>query len=65
MCRTAASCQIRLSGNSDPRSLSVRNSLYAVKIDAMLKSMKVSGNTTIVAEVQNEARRILEYEIDF
>ena len=37
----------------------------AVKIDAMLKSMKISGNTTIVAEVQNEARRILEYEIDF
>ncbi len=37
----------------------------AVKIDAMLKSMKISGNTTVVAEVQNEARRILEYEIDF
>lgn len=37
----------------------------AVKIDAMLKSLKISGNTTIVAEVQNEARRILEYEIDF
>ena len=37
----------------------------AIKIDAMLKSMKISGNTTIVAEVQNEARRILEYEIDF
>ena len=37
----------------------------AVKIDAMLKSMKISGNTTIVAEVQNEGRRILEYEIEF
>ena len=37
----------------------------AVKIDAMLKSMKVSGNTTVVAEAQNEARRILEYEIEF
>ena len=37
----------------------------AVKIDAMLKSMKISGNTTVVAEVQNEARRILEYEIAF
>ena len=37
----------------------------AVKIDAMLKSLKISGNTTIVAEEQNEARRILEYEIDF
>lgn len=34
-------------------------------MDAMLKSMKISGNTTIEAEVQNEARRILEYEIDF
>lgn len=37
----------------------------AVKIDAMLKVMKISGNTTIVAETQNEARRILEYEIEF
>ena len=37
----------------------------AAKIDAMLKTMNISGNTTIVAEVQDEARRILEYEIDF
>ncbi len=37
----------------------------AVKIDAMLKVMKITGNTTIVAETQNEARRILEYEIEF
>ena len=37
----------------------------AIKIDAMLKSMKISGNTTVVAEVQNEARRILEYDSDF
>ncbi len=37
----------------------------AVKIDAMLKAMKITGNTTIVAETQNEARRILEYEIEF
>ena len=37
----------------------------AVKIDAILKSMKISGNTTFVSEVQNEARRILEYEIEF
>ncbi len=37
----------------------------AVKIDAMLKSMKITGNTTLVSEAQNEARRILEYEIDF
>ena len=37
----------------------------AVKIDAMLKTMKISGNTTVVSEAQDEARRILEYEIDF
>ena len=37
----------------------------AVKIDAMLKSMKISANTTVVAEAQDEARRILEYEIEF
>ena len=37
----------------------------AVKIDAMIKSMKISGNTTVVAEAQDEARRILEYEIEF
>lgn len=37
----------------------------AVKIDAMLKAMKVTGNTTIVSEVQDEARKVLEYEIDF
>lgn len=37
----------------------------AKKIDAMLKVMKITGNTTIESEVQNEARRVLEYEIDF
>ena len=37
----------------------------AVKIDAALKAIKASGNTTIVSEVQDEARRVLEYEIDF
>ena len=37
----------------------------AVKIDAALKAMKVSSNTTIVSEAQDEARRILEYEIEF
>ena len=37
----------------------------AVKIDAMIKAMKISANTTIVSEAQNEARRILEYDIDF
>lgn len=37
----------------------------AIKIDAVLKGMKCSGNTTVVSEVQNESRRYLEYEIDF
>lgn len=37
----------------------------AVKIDAILKGMKVAGNTTVTNEAINEARRYLEYEIDF
>ena len=37
----------------------------AAKIDAVLKGMKVIGNTTWVSEVRNESRRYLEYEIDF
>lgn len=37
----------------------------AVKIDAMMKAMKVSANTSIISEAQNEAKRILEYEIEF
>lgn len=37
----------------------------AVKIDAVLKSMKIAGNTSVSSEVQNESRRYLEYEIDF
>ncbi len=37
----------------------------AVKIDAMMKAMKVSANMNIVSEAQNEAKRILEYEIEF
>lgn len=37
----------------------------AVKIDAALKAMKVTGNTTVTSEAQNEARKVLEYEIDF
>lgn len=37
----------------------------AVKIDAALKSMKLSGNTTVANEARNEARRFFEYEIDF
>lgn len=37
----------------------------AIKIDAALKSMKFSGNTTVTSEARNEARRFFEYEIDF
>lgn len=37
----------------------------AVKIDAALKGMKISGNTTVASEAKNESRRFFEYEIDF
>lgn len=37
----------------------------AIKIDAVLKGMKFAGNTTVQSEAKNEARRYLEYEIDF
>ena len=37
----------------------------AIKIDAMMKAIKVSANTNIVSAAQHEARRVLEYEIDF
>ena len=37
----------------------------AVKIDAALKAMKITGNTTVTSEVRNESRRFFEYEIDF
>lgn len=37
----------------------------AVKIDMILKSLKMTGNTTVSSEVQNEAKSILEYEINF
>lgn len=37
----------------------------AVKIDAALKAMKISGNTTVVFEAQSESRRFFEYEVDF
>lgn len=37
----------------------------AVKLDAVLKGMKLSGNATVLSEVENESRRYLEYEIDF
>lgn len=37
----------------------------AVKIDAALKSLKISGNTTVTSEAKNESRRFFEYEVDF
>lgn len=37
----------------------------AIKIDAALKELKCSGNTTVASEAMNEAKRYLEYEIDF
>ena len=37
----------------------------AIKIDAILRGMRVAGNTTVQSESKNEARRYLEYEIDF
>lgn len=37
----------------------------AIKIDGVLKAMKVSGNATVSNEARNESRRYLEYEIDF
>ncbi len=36
----------------------------AVKIDAVLKGLKY-GKTTVASEVKNEARRYLEYDIEF
>lgn len=37
----------------------------AVKIDAILKGVKCSGNVSVASEAQRESRRYLEYEIDF
>ena len=37
----------------------------AIKIDAVLKGLKVSGNASVANEAKNESRRYLEYEIDF
>lgn len=37
----------------------------AMKIDAALKDMNCNGSVTLMSEVQNEARRIFEYEIEF
>lgn len=37
----------------------------AMKIDAVIKSVKCSGHTSIASEARNESRRYFEYEIDF
>ena len=37
----------------------------AIKIDAILKGLKCSRNTTVINEVQTEQRRYFEYEIVF
>lgn len=37
----------------------------AVKIDAILKGIKLAGNTSVASEAKNESRRYLEYEITF
>ena len=37
----------------------------AIKIDAVLKGLKATGNANVVSEAKNESRRYLEYEIIF
>lgn len=37
----------------------------AVKIDAVIKSLKLTGTTTVASEVKSEFGRYLDYEIDF
>lgn len=37
----------------------------AVKIDAVLKGLKCSGNATVESEAKNESRRYFEYDIEF
>lgn len=37
----------------------------AIKIDAVIKGFKLSGNTTVASEAKNESRRYLEYVIEF
>lgn len=37
----------------------------AIKIDAVLKGLKCTGNTTVASEAKNESRRYLEYDIEF
>lgn len=37
----------------------------AMKIDAVLKVLKCTGNATVESEAKNESRRYLEYDIEF
>ncbi|MBR5381547.1 MAG: hypothetical protein IK136_02885 [Oscillospiraceae bacterium] len=37
----------------------------AVKIDGALAALKCAGNVSMTSEVQDEARRVLDYEIEF
>jgi hypothetical protein len=37
----------------------------AIKIDAVIKGFKLSGNATVASEAKNESRRYLEYVIEF
>ena len=37
----------------------------AVKIDAVLKGLKCSGNATVASEAKSESRKYLEYDIEF
>lgn len=37
----------------------------AIKIDAVLKGFKCAGSVSVVSEAQREARKYLDYEIDF
>ncbi|MDD6319278.1 MAG: hypothetical protein PUA63_00255 [Oscillospiraceae bacterium] len=37
----------------------------AIKIDSVLKSMKLSLGTTVTSEFHHESQRFFEYEIDF
>lgn len=37
----------------------------AIKIDAVLKGLKIGANTNLANEAKNESNRYLEYEIDF
>ncbi len=37
----------------------------AIKIDTVLKGLKLNGNISVASEAKNESKRYLEYEIDF